>query len=92
MPAAIGQDVMMEAVTGHIQRMGVTEQDFMMAFVNEHASPDEVGNAILALVDARDDGSDPAFNRGTYIAAVADGFVLGVRARRIADEKAGETE
>lgn len=86
MTGIIGADVMYEALHGHIERMGTSVDDITELLVSLDVSPDELGGAIRALADARDDGTDPAFNRSVYLAAVLEGVVIGVRAARIADD------
>lgn len=86
MTGIIGAEVMAMAIHGHIQRMGSHVEDITQTLQDLDASPDDVGSALKALADARDDGTDPRFYRAQYMAAALEGVVIGIRAARIADE------
>lgn len=86
MTGIIGADVMVQALTGHVERMGDTPDAIMQALIDLDASPDEIGHALTALGDMRDDGSID-FDRVLYQTALLEGLVVGIRAARIADAR-----
>lgn len=83
---AIGEEIMLEAIHGHIQRVGTTQESIAAALTELDVSPDEVAYAFSALADQRDDGSMD-FDREIYIAACLDACIVAFRAARIAEER-----
>lgn len=82
----IDEAVMLEAVGGHIERLGLTSESFNAALGELDTDATEVQAALGALVSVRNDGSID-FDPAAYAAAALDGFYLGVRAARIAESK-----
>lgn len=78
----IGEEILTEAAYGHIERLG-RDNGIMESLIELDVSPDEVGNAIGALVNVR--AATEEVDRPTYLAAALDGFILCARAFRIAE-------